>query len=348
MNVYVYITKTLNAGKSFANKFIGYSYTPIIASTGEELLDLLKKEKQPVILFDSKNKGVSKDIQNISRLLQEKDIKPIIVGNERDKNNYGRVTFIPWDSSSQTQDAVNGILRKRKYRREKEERSDTIEREKKSFYDTVMESGQFEKKGEKATDSAREVVKITKKLRNHKCTSVLDIGCGYGRMSNPLAKIGFEVVGIDISKKSLEKAESRKRAPYNPIYQNVSMLRIQKHYANKSFDAALLLWNTISDAKNNWGQVINQIHYILKLKGILLLDIPDKADLPDEVVEGTKYEEEVTETQTYKGYVPNNLAYFLAFIEDYGFKVNLEEISYGRNSYLVTAVKARKTRGIEK
>jgi 2-polyprenyl-3-methyl-5-hydroxy-6-metoxy-1,4-benzoquinol methylase len=38
---------------------------------------------------------------------------------------------------------------------------------------------------------------------------VLDVGCGVGRLSIPLAKLGFKVVGVDISPSFIEQARER-------------------------------------------------------------------------------------------------------------------------------------------
>lgn len=54
----------------------------------------------------------------------------------------------------------------------------------------------------------REVVDIVAALRLQPTAKVLDVGCGYGRISNPLAARGFDVVGIDSSEVLLARARA--------------------------------------------------------------------------------------------------------------------------------------------
>ena len=49
---------------------------------------------------------------------------------------------------------------------------------------------------------------------------VLDVFCGYGRHALPLAKMGANVVGVDISEESIEdmrRASSRKKWALTPV-----------------------------------------------------------------------------------------------------------------------------------
>ncbi|MGA2768215.1 MAG: methyltransferase domain-containing protein [Candidatus Bathyarchaeia archaeon] len=41
------------------------------------------------------------------------------------------------------------------------------------------------------------------------CTKILDVGVGTGRLAEPLQKTGFEVVGIDISRRMMSKAKEK-------------------------------------------------------------------------------------------------------------------------------------------
>ena len=47
---------------------------------------------------------------------------------------------------------------------------------------------------------------ISSKNKPLKGISILDIGCGGGLLSEPLARLGAEVVGIDASKKNIDVA----------------------------------------------------------------------------------------------------------------------------------------------
>jgi SAM-dependent methyltransferase len=50
---------------------------------------------------------------------------------------------------------------------------------------------------------------IREMLENHQCHSVLEIGVGTGRVSVPLLKSGFEITGMDISIRMMQKASEK-------------------------------------------------------------------------------------------------------------------------------------------
>jgi 2-polyprenyl-3-methyl-5-hydroxy-6-metoxy-1,4-benzoquinol methylase len=60
--------------------------------------------------------------------------------------------------------------------------------------------------------TAREVAAVWRLLELEAGTRVLDLGCGYGRVSVPLARRGCIVTGVDASEPMLELAEERARA----------------------------------------------------------------------------------------------------------------------------------------
>ncbi|UPT75115.1 MAG: bifunctional 2-polyprenyl-6-hydroxyphenol methylase/3-demethylubiquinol 3-O-methyltransferase UbiG [Elusimicrobiota bacterium] len=67
--------------------------------------------------------------------------------------------------------------------------------------------------------------------------SVLDVGCGGGLISNPLAAAGFRVKGVDLSPRSLEAARSR--APQGALYAPGNALSLDE--PDGAYDAVLLM-----------------------------------------------------------------------------------------------------------
>jgi 2-polyprenyl-3-methyl-5-hydroxy-6-metoxy-1,4-benzoquinol methylase len=55
----------------------------------------------------------------------------------------------------------------------------------------------------------REVIEFSSLLRRRRLRRVLDLGCGAGRHLVLLAKMGFEVYGVDISIAAIMKASER-------------------------------------------------------------------------------------------------------------------------------------------
>ncbi len=75
---------------------------------------------------------------------------------------------------------------------------------------------------------------IEDKLTKHGCRSILEIGVGTGRIALPLIKSGFEVSGMDISRRMMEKARAKGMR---------SLFRAegsQAPFREKSFDAVLM------------------------------------------------------------------------------------------------------------
>jgi SAM-dependent methyltransferase len=66
---------------------------------------------------------------------------------------------------------------------------------------------------------------------------ILELGCGTGRVTLPLARAGFSVTGIDISQEMLERARGKLRAEASPVRRRVDLrladmrtLRLRRRY----------------------------------------------------------------------------------------------------------------------
>lgn len=80
---------------------------------------------------------------------------------------------------------------------------------------------------------AEEIIALSEALKG--CRSILDIGVGTGRISKPLQDNGYEVTGIDISVKMLEKA--REKGVRNLVVGDAKNLP----FLDKSFDASIIV-----------------------------------------------------------------------------------------------------------
>jgi SAM-dependent methyltransferase len=83
---------------------------------------------------------------------------------------------------------------------------------------------------------------------------VLDVGCGYGRVSIPLAANGYRVDGIDLSPVLVEAARTAAEAQGLAIDFRVgSMTNLP--YASATFDAVLSLWSAFHELLERPEQV---------------------------------------------------------------------------------------------
>ncbi len=115
-----------------------------------------------------------------------------------------------------------------------------------------------------------EVLKIIKILKMKKGSKVLDLGCGLGRHTIPLSKLGYKVVGVDISDYLLDIAkEASEGLPI--IYENKDMRFIDY---NKEFDVVLNLstsFGYFEDDKDNY-KVLENVNRALKPGGKFLIE----------------------------------------------------------------------------
>jgi len=120
-----------------------------------------------------------------------------------------------------------------------------------------------------------EVNFIEKAFELPKGSRILDLACGYGRISIELASRGYNVLGIDFSSYLLEIGRSE------AIRRNVEVEFVQgdmrtMHYYNK-FDGVVCWGNSFgyfSDDEND--KVLHLIARALKRNGKLMLDLHNK------------------------------------------------------------------------
>jgi len=143
-----------------------------------------------------------------------------------------------------------------------------------SWFEDWFNSPLYEKLYSNRDFSEAEVVAdlIEKELPVSKYSEILDLGCGRGRHSITLAKRGYKVIGIDLSKKAIEKAkvEANKERLKNVEF----IVRDMRNPAPRLFDAIVNLFTTfgyfIDDQENE--NIIYSAAKMLKSDGILFLD----------------------------------------------------------------------------
>ena len=106
------------------------------------------------------------------------------------------------------------------------------------------------------------------------CSKILDLACGYGRFSIPLAEQGYSVYGLDITPNFIERAinEAKKRN-LNIEFRIGDMKNIP--YADCSFEYVICMWNAFSEIPTEHEQiaVIGQIYRVLKKAGTAIIEM---------------------------------------------------------------------------
>jgi SAM-dependent methyltransferase len=101
-----------------------------------------------------------------------------------------------------------------------------------------------------------------------KRSTVLDIGCGSGRVTKFLTDHDLNVVGIDISRNMLKLA--KQKAPGAEFYRQ-DMRKLD--FPKESFDGALALYSIIHVPRKYHSGIFKKIYRALKPKGIALISV---------------------------------------------------------------------------
>jgi len=108
-------------------------------------------------------------------------------------------------------------------------------------------------------------------LEKNKKLNVLDIGCGTGiNITIPLALAGYAIKGIDIDKKSIEKARDLSRGIPNITF---LCMEIQQLSDNDIYD--VIICSEVLEHIPNPGEFIKSIYSILDDNGTLIITIPN-------------------------------------------------------------------------
>ena len=73
-----------------------------------------------------------------------------------------------------------------------------------------------------AEEEARNVASLLKTIGVVESSKILDLGCGNGRIAVNLAKLGYDVIGIDIS--PLLVSDAKKKAAEHGVQNKVELL----------------------------------------------------------------------------------------------------------------------------
>lgn len=117
-------------------------------------------------------------------------------------------------------------------------------------------------------DTLKEVDFIIEKLNLNGKERILDLGCGTGRHSLELARRGFDVVGVDIDERFIEKAKNMAKEEQLEVSFVQSDIRDLKF--ENEFDVVLNLWDGAVGRckdKSEVNKIFQAISKALKVNG---------------------------------------------------------------------------------
>ncbi len=120
-----------------------------------------------------------------------------------------------------------------------------------------------------------EIKFLVKELQFDKSMKILDLACGHGRHANPLAKLGYNVTGVDITRGFLKIAKKEAKE------KGISVTYIQKDMRKISFveefNRVLLLFTSFGyfEDEENF-KVLKNIADALKPEGLFCFDTANR------------------------------------------------------------------------
>lgn len=127
--------------------------------------------------------------------------------------------------------------------------------------------------GSKSEEFIEESIDFIKSIAPHnQYNKILDLGCGPGLYSNKLAQAGYDVTGVDISKASIDYAQSQadKNVDLNLQYYHNDLF---DYNINSSQDLVLLIYQLYGtfDSQDR-EKLLHKIYNNLSENGLLIID----------------------------------------------------------------------------
>ena len=155
-------------------------------------------------------------------------------------------------------------------------------------------------------------------------SSILDVGCGFGKISKYLVKKGFVVTGVDFSENMIELAKEQ-------VPTGIFFVKDIKHPLNfkNTFDGVIAPAVLLHIPKNEVTGVLKNITAPLKSKGYFYATVKE--------VRQDGKDEEIVKESDYGYDYERSFSYFTLdelkrYVHDIGLKIVYENVASSRNS----------------
>ena len=140
------------------------------------------------------------------------------------------------------------------------------------FYEKLTEEGLAAHAADQTQQEAQLQFLKNKLLQDQK---ILDLACGYGRLTIPLAKAGYTIEGIDLVPSLIKKAKELAQEEHLKIKFEIGDMR-DLPYKENSFGAVICMWSSFNHLLTQKDQVkaLKEILRILRKKGLAIIDLP--------------------------------------------------------------------------
>lgn len=101
--------------------------------------------------------------------------------------------------------------------------------------------------------------------------TVLDVGCGQGRNALPLARMGFEIVGTDLSKVGIDQMNALAEREALPITGLVADIFVFEDYGAYDFILLDSMFHFRKSEKKQELDLLGKIFHALKARGQLVI-----------------------------------------------------------------------------
>lgn len=115
---------------------------------------------------------------------------------------------------------------------------------------------------------------IVQSIRNHfNRTNLkgLDLGCGKGNVTVPLASLGYNMIGIDISSDNIKVAKVKQITKDNPTF----LIGDAENFVLEKGDFDFVVCSEVLEHLKHPENALNSINEVLKEGGLLIVTVPN-------------------------------------------------------------------------